>query len=143
VQQSERFECYSAVQQLVVSLNEWQEGGIVAHISPVDVLKGYSQGISTHQHHLTTGILVLLVTWAPAVADILYTAATKMLYRERFVRKHPGFQAAEVEAWATLTGDANPIHTSTNAAADAGVTHDCQSCAASFEWCHFPHFLTA
>ncbi|KAA6419148.1 MAG: dehydratase, partial [Trebouxia sp. A1-2] len=41
---------------------------------------------------------------------------------ESFVRKHPGFQAAEVEAWATLTGDANPIHTSASAASDAGFS---------------------
>ncbi len=88
-------------------------------------------------------MLVLLITWAPIVADTLYITATKTLYRESFVRKHPGFQAAEAEAWATLTGDANPIHTSASAASDAGVTHDCQSCAASFEWCCFPHFLTA
>ena len=88
-------------------------------------------------------MLVLLTTWAPIVVDTLYVLATKTLYRESFVRKHPGFQAAEVEAWATLTGDANPIHTSASAASDAGVARDYQSCAASLQRFCFPHFLIA
>ena len=82
-------------------------------------------------------------SWAPTAADTLYMTAKNTLYRETFVRKHPGFQAAEVEAWATLTGDANPIHTSASAASDAGVMYDYQSCAASFERFCFPQFLTA
>ena len=39
VQHSERFEWYSAVQEVVASLNKWQGACIVAHISPVDVPK--------------------------------------------------------------------------------------------------------
>ena len=58
VQQSERLEWYSAVQQLVVSLNRWQEACIVAHTSPGDVPKRQSKGTFTHQPHLTTGMLV-------------------------------------------------------------------------------------
>lgn len=87
-------------------------------------------------------MLALLINWALIVADTLYITATETLYRESFVHKHPGFQAAEVKAWATLTGDANPIHTSASAASDAGVTHDYQFCAASFDRFCFPHFLT-
>ena len=42
-------------------------------------------------------------------------------YRERFLRKHPGFQVEEVQAWADLTGDTNPIHILHEAAEQAGA----------------------
>lgn len=41
---------------------------------------------------------------------------------ESFTQKHPGFQAADVELWVRLTGDANPIHTSSTAAEEAGFS---------------------
>ena len=43
------------------------------------------------------------------------------LCRESFTQKHLGFQAADVEQWVRLTGDANPIHTSSSAAEEAGA----------------------
>ena len=43
------------------------------------------------------------------------------MYRDCFIRKHPGFKTIQVDAWEKLTGDRNPIHTSVFAAVDAGT----------------------
>jgi len=57
----------------------------------------------------------------PTSTSTTVQTVTAILYRESFVEKHPGFQAAEVETWTKLTGDSNPIHTSSTAAKEAGA----------------------
>ncbi|KAL3136552.1 hypothetical protein ABBQ38_005799 [Trebouxia sp. C0009 RCD-2024] len=39
---------------------------------------------------------------------------------QSFTRKHSGFQASDVQVWAALTGDTNPLHVCEVAAKDAG-----------------------
>lgn len=59
---------------------------------------------------------------ALAVQETQQTAL--MSCSESFTRKHSGFQASDVQDWAALTGDTNPLHVSESAARGAGETCD-------------------
>lgn len=55
---------------------------------------------------------------SPAMAQ--QTAFIFWYCRESFSCKHSGFQASDVQDWAALTGDTNPLHVCESAARDAG-----------------------